>query len=238
MAPRSHDYPLETDQIQRSILKQAQPAASAQDDQTAYPRRVYGTPLQDTDVLSLESAGVSIHPSAYGDAYGEIGDRKSGLGAPVTDDGRVNIRINRFNRGLFRVFTPALRQKVELVDENSSSPLPYIPTSIGGSEGVPPPPPLNMVVQVVGSREEVPPFIALRKVLKETCGHRVWLATHPNFKDFVENNGLEFYSIGGDPSRLMAFMVKNPSLMPGFRSVLSGDVHERRKDVAEYFQVY
>ncbi|CZT50568.1 uncharacterized protein RSE6_11576 [Rhynchosporium secalis] len=93
-----------------------------------------------------ESAGVSSHPPAYGDAYGEIGERKPGLGAHVTDDRRVNIRINRFNRGLSRVFTPALRQKVEVVDENSSSPLPYIPTSIGGREGVRPPLPLNMVV--------------------------------------------------------------------------------------------
>jgi len=72
--------------------------------------------------------------------------------------------------------------------------------------------------------------------LKETYGHRVRLATHPTFKDFVQENGLEFFSIGGDPSQLMAFMVKNPGLMPGFRSVLKGDIRQRRKDVGEYIQ--
>ena len=80
------------------------------------------------------------------------------------------------------------------------------------------------------------PFVALGKVLKDTYGHHVRLATHSNFKSFVQENGLEFFSIGGDPSRLMAFMVKNQSLMPGFRSLLSGDISQRRRDVAEYIQ--
>lgn len=93
-----------------------------------------------------------------------------------------------------------------------------------------------MVIQIVGSRGDVQPFVALGRVLKNTYGHRVRLATHPNFKSFVEDNDLEFFSIGGDPSQLMAFMVKNPSLMPGFRSLVRGDVGRRRKDVAEYIQ--
>jgi len=28
------------------------------------------------------------------------------------------------------------------------------------------------------------------------------------FKEFVQQNGLEFYSTGGDPAKLMAYMVK------------------------------
>jgi hypothetical protein len=34
----------------------------------------------------------------------------------------------------------------------------------------------------------------------------------------VEENELEFFSIGSDPAELIAFMVKNPGLMPGFDS--------------------
>lgn len=90
-----------------------------------------------------------------------------------------------------------------------------------------------MVIQVVGSRGDVQPFVALGKVLKDTYGHRVRLATHPTFKDFVIENGLEFFSIGGDPAELMAFMVKNPGLMPGFDTLRSGDVGKRRKGIAE-----
>lgn len=59
------------------------------------------------------------------------------------------------------------------------------------------------------------------------------MATHPTFKQFVEENGLEFFSIGGDPAELMAFMVKNPGLMPGFDSLRNGDVGKRRKGIAE-----
>jgi hypothetical protein len=73
----------------------------------------------------------------------------------------------------------------------------------------------------------------LGKVLQGTYGHRVRLATHPTFKDFVQENGLEFFSIGGDPAELMAFMVKNPGLMPGFDALRSGDIGTRRKGIAE-----
>ncbi|KAG4441096.1 hypothetical protein IFR05_003450 [Cadophora sp. M221] len=239
MAPQA---PLETGQLSpedamlQSILEQAQAAAASQSSHTSSPRHSQRQEalLGETDLLTPEASN-DLPPPAYGDVYGEIQDKKDGLDALVTDDGRVNIRINQFNRRLSQVFTPALRQHVQSVEECSSPPLPYIPPSLGGVDGVPPPP-LNVVIQVVGSRGDVQPFVALGRVLKETYGHRIRLATHPNFKKFVQENGLEFFSIGGDPSRLMAFMVKNPSLMPGFRSVLSGDISQRRRDVAEYIQ--
>jgi UDP:flavonoid glycosyltransferase YjiC (YdhE family) len=49
--------------------------------------------------------------------------------------------------------------------------------------------------------------ISYRKYdLMETClqehGHRVRLATHANFKDFVLTAGLEFFPLGGDPKVL------------------------------------
>ena len=72
------------------------------------------------------------------------------------------------------------------------------------------PPKLNIVVMVIGSRGDVQPFVAIAKVLKEKYGHRVRLATHPAFREFVVGEGVDFFSVGGDPAELMAFMVKNP----------------------------
>jgi UDP:flavonoid glycosyltransferase YjiC (YdhE family) len=218
--------------VHQSILQQAEAAIAAQ----THPTRptIQEALLQETGLI--DAAEDDVPPPAYGDIYGEIRDKKDGLGARVTDDGRVNIRINQLNRRLSQVFTPALRQHVQSVQDSRPPPLPYIPPSLGGEEGVPPPPPLNIVIQVVGSRGDVQPFVALGKVLKDTYGHRVRLATHLNFKGFVQENGLEFFSIGGDPSQLMGFMVKNPGLMPGFRSLLNGDVGQRRRDVAQYIQ--
>ncbi len=91
---------------------------------------------------------------------------------------------------------------------------------------------MNVVIQIVGSRGDVQPFVALGQALKK-YGHRVRLATHATFKSFVEENGLEFFNIGGDPAELMAFMVKNPGLMPGFETLRSGDVGKRRKGIYE-----
>lgn len=131
---------------------------------------------------------------------------------------------------------PALRSQVDAVAREPALPAPYIPPSLGGEPGKEPPPPLNVVIHVVGSRGDVQPFVALGKVLMETYGHRVRLATHPTFKKFVEENGLEFFSIGGDPAELMAFMVKNPGLMPGFDTLRNGDVGKRRKGIAEIIE--
>lgn len=114
-------------------------------------------------------------------------------------------------------------------------PLPpaYIPPSLGGQPGQTPPPKLNVVIQIVGSRGDVQPFVALGKVLKDTYGHRVRVATHAVFQNFVEENGLEFFAIGGDPAELMAFMVKNPGLMPGTDALKSGEITKRRKGIEQ-----
>lgn len=99
------------------------------------------------------------------------------------------------------------------------------------------PPKLNIVVMVIGSRGDIQPFLKIGKVLKEQHGHRVRIATHPAFKEFVERDtGLEFFSVGGDPSELMAFMVKNPGLIPSMSTVWAGEIGRRREAMFEMFQ--
>lgn len=98
-------------------------------------------------------------------------------------------------------------------------------------------PKLNIVIMVIGSRGDIQPFIKIGKLLKEDYGHRVRIATHPAFKKFVkEDSGLEFFSVGGDPSELMAFMVKNPGLIPSVATVKAGEVGRRRDAMFEMFQ--
>ncbi|KAI9047518.1 hypothetical protein LZ554_008234 [Drepanopeziza brunnea f. sp. 'monogermtubi'] len=176
-------------------------------------------------------------PPEYGEGQDQLELSQDGFDtkAKVTDDGRVNININQKTRKLSDLLVPALRNQLSLVAHEKEHPLPpgYIPPALGGLPGQTPPPKLNVVMHVVGSRGDVQPFVALGKTLKATYGHRIRLATHPTFKGFVEENGLEFFSIGGDPSELMAFMVKNPGLMPGLDSLKSGDVGKRRKGMEE-----
>lgn len=174
-------------------------------------------------------------PPAYTELPGRLSSDNNGLGtnAIVADDGRVNIRIDQKGRTLSQFILPQIQRQLTQSQHEPAPPPPYVPEFLGGAPGQLPPPPLNVVIQVVGSRGDVQPFVALGKVLKDTYGHRVRLATHPTFQDFVTENGLEFFSIGGDPAELMAFMVKNPGLMPGFDTLRSGDVGKRRKGIAE-----
>lgn len=94
---------------------------------------------------------------------------------------------------------------------------------------------LNIVIQVVGSRGDVQPFVALGSELQKD-GHRVRIATHDTFEKFVTDSGLEFYPIGGDPAELMAYMVKNPGLIPSLNSLRAGDIQKKRKMVAEMLE--
>ena len=91
---------------------------------------------------------------------------------------------------------------------------------------------LNVVIQVVGSRGDVQPFIALGQEL-QSYGHRVRIATHDCFASFVGESNLEFVPIGGDPHDLMAYMVKNPGLIPSMGSLRSGDIQRKRAMVEE-----
>jgi UDP:flavonoid glycosyltransferase YjiC (YdhE family) len=100
-----------------------------------------------------------------------------------------------------------------------------------------PRPTLNIVVMVIGSRGDIQPFLRLGKILKEEHGHRVRIATHPAFRDFVQKDSdLEFFSVGGDPAELMAFMVKNPGMIPKMETVKAGEIGRRREQMSEMFE--
>jgi UDP:flavonoid glycosyltransferase YjiC (YdhE family) len=96
---------------------------------------------------------------------------------------------------------------------------------------------LNIVIIIIGSRGDIQPFIRIGKILQNDYGHRVRLATHPSFREFVEkDSGLEFFSIGGNPAELMAFMVKNPGLIPNLDTIKEGEIGRRRAQMYEMFQ--
>ena len=95
---------------------------------------------------------------------------------------------------------------------------------------------------------DVQPYVALgQQLIKD--GHRVRIATHETFREFVTGAGLEFFSIGGDPQDLMNYMVKSelnalnifhllhkfpdPGLMPGFESLTNGDILKKREMLTE-----
>ncbi|XVF21422.1 hypothetical protein REPUB_Repub12eG0088900 [Reevesia pubescens] len=89
-------------------------------------------------------------------------------------------------------------------------------------------PPLQIVMLIVGTRGDVQPFIAIGKRLQD-YGHRVRLATHSNFKEFVLTAGLEFYPLGGDPKVLAGYMVKNKGFLPSGPSEIPIQRHQLKE---------
>ena len=69
-------------------------------------------------------------------------------------------------------------------------------------------------MQVVGTRGDVQPFLAIARELRR-FGHRVRLATHAVYRNFVEGNEVEFFPLGGDPAVLSEFVVRNRGIIPG-----------------------
>lgn len=143
------------------------------------------------------------------------------------DNGRIEIDFDsKAVRALTRLYNDAPLPQPENIEHSEAEFAPGCEQQI---------PKLNIVVQVVGSRGDVQPFVALGNELQK-YGHRVRIATHDVFSDFVRDHGLEFYPIGGDPVTLMAYMVKNPGLLPSMNSLMAGDIQEKRDMVLEMLE--
>lgn len=67
---------------------------------------------------------------------------------------------------------------------------------------------MRITCLTIGSRGDVQPYIALCKGLLAE-GHKPRIATHGEFKTWVESHGIEFAPIGGDPSELMQLCIQN-----------------------------
>ncbi|KAF8177615.1 glycosyltransferase family 1 protein [Pholiota molesta] len=192
-----------TSQINPSDIQATQSNASI-------PQKTRATP-KDTLTLDVDHPSPSINYAQYvseGEGLDSI--------ASVSPDGRISIHLDLKNDA------PDMRkdhaQDVEefAVDKTAWKTCPN----------------MNILIMIVGSRGDVQPYVALGKRFLED-GHRVRIATHETFRQFVTDAGLEFFSIGGNPQDLMSYMVKNPGLMPGLASLTNGDILRKRKMLTE-----
>ncbi|KAI2785971.1 Sterol 3-beta-glucosyltransferase UGT80B1 [Penicillium oxalicum] len=160
-------------------------------------------------------------------------------GVRILGDGRLKIRINQYRPNIAGLLNLARSSKSHKTAENQAETpagdqASKVDESIRRAEKEADnfPLHLNVVIQVIGSRGDIQPFIALGKELKKH-GHRVRLATHLAFREFVLDADLEFFNIGGDPAELMAFMVKNSGLLPNMDTIRSGAILKRRREMKD-----
>jgi sterol 3beta-glucosyltransferase len=74
---------------------------------------------------------------------------------------------------------------------------------------------LRFTCLTIGSRGDVQPYIALAKGL-QADGHTVKIATHLEFKDWIEGHGIQYAYVGGDPAELMRICVENGTFTVSF----------------------
>ncbi|KAK4699137.1 hypothetical protein P7C70_g7126, partial [Phenoliferia sp. Uapishka_3] len=65
---------------------------------------------------------------------------------------------------------------------------------------------LNFTCLTIGSRGDVQPYIALCKGLMAE-GHKCKIASHGEYRAWVEGHGIGFEEVGGDPAELMQLMI-------------------------------
>ncbi|KAG0316213.1 Sterol 3-beta-glucosyltransferase [Dissophora globulifera] len=68
--------------------------------------------------------------------------------------------------------------------------------------------PMHITCLTIGSRGDVQPYIALCKRLMKD-GHSCRIATHGEFREWIEGHGIEFGHVGGNPSELIELCVEN-----------------------------
>jgi len=88
--------------------------------------------------------------------------------------------------------TPAI-----MFDSNAVSMVSFKPTE-----------PLRFTCLTIGSRGDVQPYIALSKGLQKD-GHSVKIASHEEYREWVEGHGIEFAPVEGDPAQLMRICIEH-----------------------------
>jgi UDP:flavonoid glycosyltransferase YjiC (YdhE family) len=88
--------------------------------------------------------------------------------------------------------------------------LALLPQIVHARDLIVPDSPKNLLFTVltIGTRGDVQPFIALCKGLQRE-GHRCRIATHLEYQTWIEQHGLEFREIKGDPAEIMQLCVNN-----------------------------
>ncbi|KZT36345.1 UDP-Glycosyltransferase/glycogen phosphorylase [Sistotremastrum suecicum HHB10207 ss-3] len=185
------------------------------EDTVIVPKEAGSNDADGSDMAEIELGSIQTSPNTN---YAEYNVSGKGLisSAKVTPDGRIVISLS-------------LKQKLPELPKDYAKDVKEFAID---KDQFDKPPAMSIVIMIVGSRGDVQPFLALGKSLIRD-GHRVRIATHSSFEEFVRENGLEFFNIGGDPKDLMAYMVKNPGLIPGLESLTNGDIGRKRKMLEE-----
>jgi len=68
--------------------------------------------------------------------------------------------------------------------------------------------PMKIALVTIGTRGDVQPLIVFAKELQKH-GHHVWISSHEEYHQWVNNEGIEFKKFGGNPAELVNLMTQH-----------------------------
>ncbi|CAO1601118.1 hypothetical protein XANCAGTX0491_004782 [Xanthoria calcicola] len=83
----------------------------------------------------------------------------------------------------------------------------------------------SLLFMVIGSRGDIQALLNIARSVTASNGQRVRIATHPCHQDLVERAGMEFYSVGGNPTEFARAFTENPNIL---QSVSNGSLSDMR----------
>ncbi|KAJ5945513.1 hypothetical protein N7454_002352 [Penicillium verhagenii] len=206
---------------------------------------------EETDVMDEFESPSQLPPPTYDSLYSDslaspILENDMTQLATFEDNGRFSIDLQAGSRtsAIVQTFVvPITRPKVIRTDENSAleSPVENL-TLLSPVTTVTPATPvektkrgisLDIVLMLVGSRDEIKSCIAIAQELQEQ-GHRARVVTHSIFKSLIMSLGLEFFSISSDPDHPIA--KRDSGLMPGLRSAKRAEVLKSKEFLRDTLQ--
>ncbi|KAG5648261.1 hypothetical protein DXG03_006219 [Asterophora parasitica] len=143
--------------------------------------------------------------------------RRLAQGDPTSPDKRHALVLEEFDTSARRVTDHDGEADPSPVNESMSESLPAVMFTSASSTFLTfkPAKSLHFTFLTIGSRGDVQPYIALAKGLM-VDGHRCKIATHGEFKDWIESHGIDFGYVGGDPAELMRICVENGTFTVSF----------------------
>lgn len=176
------------------------------------------TPTTSTSTQAIESAPSSSSPGPASTRDETLADeqtldsREFSVKYWFDEDGRANMRVRR--RSTFVVDTGINSQEPETqhVQRNpDDEPPPYQEDNPNTPQNNGQGPFMNIVMHAAGSLPELSHFVSVAKCLQTVHGHRVRITTHPEFREQVEHNGVEFFDIGVPSGVLGMFLGQDRS---------------------------
>ena len=98
----------------------------------------------------------------------------------------------------------------------------------------------HITLLTIGTRGDVQPYIAFAKGLMAE-GHHMRIATHLEYKDWVESFGIEFREVKGDPADIMKLVVDNglftPSMIREYLKHFTGWIEDLLYSIGDAIEV-